>query len=333
MSHSNSSLNCFTNCMARYNLAYIKRVQPCKPPSPHLTFGTMAHDVLYKAGALRDEVNEGVVDKDAYYSIIPSEVLYGDLKTEFGIPNWNNYFRPVIKQVAKYEEKLVKELLEYGNVTIQREVKLSITPEELAYLGYPGIEEPLVGIIDLLLMTDTHAYILDYKFSSSRKTQDDFDMNSQLPLYALFVNFRYDIPIHNIAYGYIDIPKQSLESPVVLKNGTLSRSKSQNVTQELYEKAVIAVHGDDPYYNCQPDGYYYECWCNMAFNKPAYLSMQWLDMDVYVNVVNDVLKTAQLIELMKSTNQPFLRKYDAYSCKGCDYLQVCKPWLTAGGEE
>ena len=156
-------------------------------------------------------------------------------------------------------------------------------------------------------------------------------MNSQLPLYAFFVHHKYDIPLHNIKYGYIDIPKKSLESPVVLKNGTLSRSKDQNVTQELYEKAVIAVHGDDDYYNCKTGGYYYDAWCNMALNKPAYLSYQYLDMDVYANVVSDVLCTAQTIELFKENNFKFLRKYDAYTCKGCEYLEACKPWLTVDG--
>ena len=48
--------------------------------------------------------------------------------------------------------------------------------------GIYHIKQPLVGIIDFLAYTKTEAIILDYKFSSSKKTQDDFDMNSQLPL-------------------------------------------------------------------------------------------------------------------------------------------------------
>ncbi len=333
MSHSNSSLNCFASCMAKYNHNYILHSPTCKPPSPHLLFGTMAHDVLYKAGKLRDEVNDGVVDADKYYSIIPSEILYEDLKREFGINNWCNYFTGVIKQVAEYERNLQHELLAQSeNITIEREVRMQLTVDELVSIGYPRLNQPLVGIIDLLLLSDTHAYILDYKFSSSRKTQDDFDMNSQLPLYALFVHYKYDIPLHNIKYGYIDIPKMSLESPALLKNGTLSRAKSQNVTQDLYAKAVLAVHGDDPYYNCEPDGYYYDCWCNLAHNKAAYLSIQWLDMEVYANVIEDLIAAAQMVDTMVNNKMPFLRKYDAYTCKSCEYLEACKPWLTVKGE-
>ena len=333
MSHSNSSLNCFASCMAKYNHCYVLHSPTCKPVSPHLTFGVMAHDVLYKAGRLRDDANDGVVNAEEYRGIIPSEVLYNDLKQEFGINNWHSYFVNVIKQVAKYETSLVKELsdMDSGCVTIEREVKLQLTVEELQELGYMDVKQALVGVVDLLMYNGSTAYILDYKFSSSRKTQDDFDLNSQLPIYAMLVHYLYDIPLHNIKYGYIDIPKKSFDKPALLSSGLLSRSKSQNVSQEMYEKSVTAIHGDDPYYNCAPGGYYHDAWCNMALNKSAYLSMQYLDMDVYSNVVQDLMDAARVIDTMKENNIPFLKKYDSYTCSSCEYLTVCKPWLTVGG--
>lgn len=334
MSHSNSSLNTFANCMAKYEHNYILHTPPCRPASPHLTFGTMAHDVLYKAGILRDETADGVSD-DSYKTIIPSEVLYPDLKLEFQIKSWNNYFTNVIKETAKIEDELIRKLQEFHPqepVSIEREIKVQMTVENLRAIGITGINQPIVGIIDLLIYTPRAAIIVDYKFSASRKTQDDFDMNSQLPLYAFFVNHLYDIPLHEIQYGYIDIPKKDFGMPIILTNGTLSRSKEQNVSQEMYEKAVIAIHGeDDPKYNCKPGGHYYDCWCNLALNRPAYLSLQYLDMDVYTNVIEDIVKTAQCIDFYKENKMPFLRKYDSYSCKGCEYLEACKPWLTVNG--
>ena len=332
MSHSNSSLNCFANCMARYEHNYILRTKPDKPLSPHLTFGVMAHDTLYKAGKLRDENNDGVVDKEEYYSIIPSEVLYGDLKEEFNILNWEQYFVPIIKKTAEYENKLCKEFAEeYGDYRIEREVKLSVSPEEMNYYGRK-INQPLVGIIDCLIYNNKAAIILDYKFSSKKKSQDDFDMNSQLPLYSFLIHHTYGVPLHNIRYGYIDIPKQMFDKPTLLTNGTLSRSKSQNVSQEMYEKCVIAIHGDDNYYNCKQGGYYYDCWCNLALNKVAYLSIQYLDESAYKHILNDLFNTAEMIDVFRENKMKFLKKYDTYSCKGCDYLTSCKPWLTVDGE-
>ena len=326
MSHSNSSLNCFASCMAKYEQRYILHNEPTKI-SPHLTFGTMAHDVLYKAGVLRDETRDDVASTD-YSTIIPSEVLYQDLKNEFQIKNWQAYFKPIIKQVAKYEQECIDELSETGNVQLEREIKLQLTVEQLHQFGYHQITQPLVGIVDLLLYTPTAAIILDYKFANKKKTQDNFDLDSQLPLYAFMVHILYDIPLHNIQYGYIDIPKEMSNMPTVLSNGTLSRSKSQNVTQEDYKRAVDAVHENDPYYNCEPGGYYYDCWCHMAHNKPAYMSKQYLDIDVYEHTIDMLFKTAGLIDTMIENKLPMVQKFDAYSCQNCEYSKYCKAYLT-----
>lgn len=326
MSHSNSSLSCFVNCMKKYEHNYILHTKPCRPPSPDLTFGTMAHEVLYKAGLLRDASSDGVIEQGDYEQVIPSEVLHHDLKQHFGIDNWANYFTPVVRCVARYEKSLIDKFTD-ENVSVEREVKLQLTPDELSQFCGILSTEPLVGIVDLLITTPNKAVIIDYKFSSSRKTQDDFDMNSQLYIYALLVHIKYNIPLHNIQVGYIDIPKQSLDSPAVLSNGTLSRSKSQNIPQDLYEAAVIAVHGDDKYYNCKPGGHYYDAWCNMALNKPAYLSIQYLDIDIYCHIIQDIAEIIRTIEVFKNNDLEYMRKIDAYSCKGCEYLTSCKTWL------
>lgn len=326
MSHSNSSLNCFSDCMAKYNHSYVLHTEPCKPPSPHLVFGTMAHEVLYKAGKIRDEYKDGISLE--YEPCIPSEVLYPELKIEFQIKSWRSYFLSVIKQVAKYEEDIIKELQEkHAKIIIERELKLQQSPEEIYNKFNVKVKEPFVGIIDLLLIAEDEAVILDYKFSTTQKTQEDFDHNSQLPLYMMFVHEKYNIPYHNIKVGYIDIPKKSFDMPTVLTNGTLSRSKSQNVSADFYEKAVIAIHGDDDVYNCKPGGYYYDCWCNLQLNKAAYLSIQYLDSDCFHNILNDLMKTAEMIDFMKQNNMMFLRKYNSYSCKNCEYVNSCKPWL------
>lgn len=329
MGHSNSSLNCFASCMAKYKYSFIDNIPP-ETTSPHLQFGVMAHDTLYKAGKLRDDNADKVVEIGEYVQVIPSEVLYNDLKDAFSIKSWNNYFIPIIKQTYLYEKSLIEELIhtDSGPVVIERELKLQLTPEQLLKDYGVRTDEPLSGIIDLLIRTDKYAYILDYKFSSKAKTQDDFDLNSQLQLYSLFVNKTYGIKPHNIKYGYIDIPKQEFGRPTLLSNGTLSRAKSQNVSQDLYKLSVQAIHGDDPYYNCEPGGYYEEIYNNLANNKAAYLSIQWLDEDVFKNVIGDIMKTISVVQMFKVENLPYLRKYDSYSCKNCEYLKHCKPWLT-----
>lgn len=333
MSHSISSLNLFTNCMAKFEHAKILHSPQCKPPSPHLTFGTMAHEVLYKAGCLRDESADGVVNPEEYYSIIPSDLLYPELQQAFQIHSWQRYFVPIIKRIAEYEDQVREKFIEIGeSFEIEREIKFQMSPEELSNLGYKGFDQSLVGIIDFLGIGETNAIILDYKFSSTKKTQDDFDMNNQLYIYAMFVHYKYDIPLHNIAVGYIDIPKQMFDQPTILSNGTLSRAKSQNVLPDLYKAAVIAIHGeDDEKYNCEPGGWYYDCYISLQLNDVAYLSTQWLDLEAYSYITDDVLKCGLLVDKMIREKTPFPRKHSAYNCKSCEYLTSCKPWLTVDG--
>lgn len=329
MSYSNSSLNTFASCMAKYQHHYILHTPKTGMISPHLTFGSMAHDCLYKAGLLRDDVADGVVTAGDYYSVIPSEVLHDDLKQAFQIRSWEKYFLYAIKQIAIYEKELIA-TFEDEPYTIEREVKMCMTADEVEAIGIPGVNDSLVGIIDLVIRSKTKAVIIDYKFSVSQKTQDNFDMDSQLPLYAFFINSKYGIPIRNILYGYIDIPKTQFGDPTILSNGTLSRAKDQNVSADFYEKAVIAIHGENhEKFNCLPGGYYHDVWCNLALKKAAYLNVQYCDQATYAGVLGDLFDTARMITRMKQDKLPFLRKYDTYACKGCEYLIHCKPWLTS----
>lgn len=103
-----------------------------------------------------------------------------------------------------------------------------MSPEQLKADGVIT-DQPLVGVIDLLIMTKTSATIIDYKFSTTRKTQSDFDENSQLYLYSYMVHILYDIPLHNIQVGYIDIPKQMFEVPAVLKTAHCQGQKVKTV--------------------------------------------------------------------------------------------------------
>lgn len=329
MSHSNSSLNTFTYCQRKYWHNYINHTIPDVPPSPHLTFGTMAHEVLCKAGELRDL--QGVVPPDEYMTVIPSELIYTDLKDFFGIKNWHHYFHYVILETARIEKQLIEMLKnESGKpVGIEREVKLQLPPDALLkgerYNKFRP-KQNLVGVIDLLLVSGDHAIIIDYKFSKEPKTQDNFDLDSQLYIYALFVNRLYGVPLRNIRVGYIDIPKSSFDSPLILKNGTLSRSKSQNVSAEIYRLAVKAVHGDDDYYNCDEGGYYADVIKELALKKAAYLSLQYVDTDALQYIILDIMQTMHTIDNYNVPNDIYLAKYDAYSCGSCEYRSSCKHW-------
>ena len=129
----------------------------------------------------------------------------------------------------------------------------------------------------------------------------------------------------------MDIPKSEFAYPELLSTGKFSRSKSQNVSQENYLEAVRAFHGDDPTYNCDPGGYYYETFMALANNKPVYLNKRYVDFDAYAGIMKDLQNAAEMIDKMKREQMPFLKKYDSYSCSSCEYINSCKPWVTVEG--
>ena len=63
------------------------------------------------------------------------------------------------------------------------------------------------------------------------------------------------------------------------------------------------------------------------------MTIQYLDLDAYEGIVKDVLNAAYMIDFMTEHKLPFLKKYDSYSCKNCDYVDSCKPWTTVGGND
>lgn len=330
MSHSNSSINAFCSCQRSYLYNYIQHAKPCKAPSVHLTFGTMAHEVLLKAGILRDD-QQYVSD---YQQVIPSEILYLNEKEYFKISSWNLYFTHVIKQVAQYEDDIVSEMLvRCGNgVKIKREYKMSLSPQQIGeeYPNTPELRDNFVGVIDLLVLSEDNQYatIVDYKFSTKAKTQEDFDMNSQLYAYALMVHCEFGTPLRNIQIAYIDIPKTEFAMPKLLQNGTLSRSKEQNVSQALYLEAIKICHPDDWKSMTEPGGYYYDILNELSLKKAAYLQKQWLDTDIYQNIIGQLVLTMYVMDELNSKDDSYyVGKFDARECKDCAFVNVCKPYL------
>lgn len=323
MSHSNTSLNCFTNCMKAYEHTYILKTPHDKPESPHLKLGVLGHKVLQDAGTVRDNMLD---DLDEAASVaIPSELLYQDLKEFFGITSWHEYFYEVLAETYLIEQQECKEFT--SAYEIYREIRLTVPPDQLRLDGFRGIHNQVVGVIDLLILGKDKATIIDYKFSTKPKGQDNFDMDSQLYLYAYLVHKNFNIPFKNIKIGYIDIGKKQFGEPKVLWNGRLSVDKSQFVLPSTYKKAVLAQHGNDPVYNCDPGGYYYECYMSLQDNKQAVPNIQQLDIAAMKGIVEDFMKAARLIDKMTEEHEPFLKKFDSYSCKNCDFLSHCKPWL------
>jgi len=108
------------------------------------------------------------------------------------------------------------------------------------YRELPLETEELKGIIDLVLRDKTTGRILliDYKTSFRSRSITELLYDQQLYLYVYLYHVCKKEPITNISIGIITIPKEEIGPPALLKNGTLSKNKNQNTTEELYLEAI-----------------------------------------------------------------------------------------------
>lgn len=241
-----------------------------KKQKPDMIFGEVAH----KAMETR---------------IIPDENLYPELKEAFNIESWNNYFSNIFKEI----DYLLKDY-----EIIEKECKLKD--------GF-GI----TGVIDLVCKKkdDDHIYIFDYKFTNYTKDYSDLYLDEQLSIYAHLYSCNKIIDLDKIKIGYISIPKSEIKPPQTLRNGTLSKSKSQVTTKELFLNKIKELNLNINDYR------------EVIDNLPEYIHIinSSVNKDQCDKIIKNVLKVKEDIETSK-----ILECYIGFKCKHCDYLKECK---------
>jgi CRISPR/Cas system-associated exonuclease Cas4 (RecB family) len=239
--------------------------------TPHLEFGSIAHKAL--------ETRE-----------IPDEILYPELKEMFNITSWKEYFEHIFKELdSKFKDYDI----------VGKEIKIT--------------HDKVVGMIDLVLKhkTDGTILLLDYKFKANPMSYEDLQLDEQLKIYAKLYASEFWEDINNIYVGYVNIPKTQLTKPKVLKNGSLSKDKSQNTTRELYLEAIA----------------------EQGLKKSDYADILLdLESKEYITTVissvdeNEVSKIfTNLHNTIDSINAGFiLETMSSHVCKNCEYKQFCK---------
>lgn len=250
---------------------FLRYIKDIKFSTIHLEFGSMAHKVLETRN-------------------IPDEILYPELKQAFNISSWENYFTNIFKQLDEL-------LCDYD--ILHKELKI--------------IYDSVVGVIDLVLRNKTTGRImlLDYKFKSVPMTYEDLFLDEQLKIYAkLYASEKWE-DINNIDVGYVNIPKAELNKPKILKNGSLSKDKTQNTTKQLYLETIK----------------------ELGLNESDYLDiLKDLEHKEYITIINssaneDNIKVVfdNLHNTINSINTGYvLENMSSNKCKDCEYKTICK---------
>ena len=264
---SHSEITTYLDCQKKWDLIYNKGLTI---DNVHLQFGSMGHKVL--------ETRE-----------IPDEMLYPELKEEFGIQSWKNYFTTIFNELDEYFKDY-----------------------EVLHKEYRVENEDIKGVIDVVWRHKTTGRILitDYKFSTKNKGLEDILLDEQMYLYAMVYGTNNNLSIDDIDIGYINIPKCEMTKPRVLKNGTLSKDKAQNTTYDLYVESIneLGLNISD-----------YEDILSELTNKTMInVAISQMNRDMMIRIAENV------DHVIRDMEKGYVLEKCAFQCKYCDFLQYCK---------
>lgn len=264
---SHSEITTYLDCQKKWDLIYNKGLTI---DNVHLQFGSMGHKVL--------ETRE-----------IPDEMLYPELKEEFGIQSWKNYFTTIFNELDEYFKDY-----------------------EILHKEYRVENEYIKGVIDAVWRHKTTGRILitDYKFSTKNKGLEDILLDEQMYLYAMVYGTNNNLSIDDIDIGYINIPKCEMTKPRVLKNGTLSKDKAQNTTYNLYVESIneLGLNISD-----------YEDILSELTNKTMInVAISQMNRDMMMRIAENV------DHVIRDMEKGYVLEKCAFQCKYCDFLQYCK---------
>lgn len=270
MAISYSEFSTYLDCSKKWLYKYKFRLR--QEDSVHQAFGKMAHDVM------RTE-------------IIPEENLYPELKETFGISSWKQYFSDI------FSEK--KRML--SNYTqIHSELRLPL--------------DDIVVVIDAIFVHNVtkRTLILDYKFTVSPKSFEDLLVDAQLPWYACIyaLSTTPKLQLADIDVGYLSIPKSMVDAPRVLKNGTLSKDKSQNTTYDLYLAKINELGLDVESYD--------DILNSLRLKNP----FSFVVLNVDENMVWRIFETVRRVQVQMK--QEVILEQFSNRCKTCEYVAYCK---------
>ena len=242
-----------------------------KQTSPHFEFGSMAHKVMETR-------------------IIPDELMYPELKDFFRITSWYNYFTNILNNIDEYMGK-----------------------EQYTLVGkeVPVEDDNLKGVIDAVWFNEHtgKTLITDYKFSTGSKGYNELVVDEQMYIYAFLYHKATSIPLENIETGYINIPKQELDEPRVLRNGTLSKDKSQYTTKEMYLNKIKDLGLNVADYQDVLDALDGRPYLQITIEPLNLLKLE----KVFMNIDN----------VIKDMGKGYVLEKNSYICTKCEFYDYC----------
>lgn len=161
---SYSQINKYLTCPEKYRLYYKEGLRP-RVPSASLVFGQLIHQAL--AHLLGEGGDPVEYFRNAWESSREVELDYGSRDS------WDKLLERGVGLLQKFQEEELEKFEDVLSVEAPFEVAIS------------GLEDPFVGVIDLVARIDGQRTVIDFKTSKSSYSGHEAEMSDQLLAYAL----------------------------------------------------------------------------------------------------------------------------------------------------
>jgi tetratricopeptide (TPR) repeat protein len=188
--------------------------------------------------------------------------------------------------------------------------------EILDPLGKPT-DGLLSGRIDMVVEREDGVWIVDHKTLSSAPSDSALDIDDQITAYC-YIYWRMTgvVPRGGM---YNVLLKDPPKPPRVLKNGTVSKDKSQRTTYDLYVQA-LEEHGQDPADYTEILEYLKDKgWSQFFIRMQSERNMEQL-AQFEKHLFHEY---ADMDEALQYTDQLYPNP-SQYTCPRCQYLPICK---------
>lgn len=310
--------NSFRTCRRSWHLGTVRRLAPRGQATWYFLFGDMIHAAL-EAYYKKDR------DLDYATDVLHAEWVKSDehLRETYG----SQYESPEVQERWYEDYQKATSILEYYDLYDKEhpffDRVLDMTIEERSFVQIidpqgdyiPGAF--LSGRIDMVVEREDGIWIVDHKSLSSIPSDSALDIDDQITAYC-YIYWRMTgvIPRGGM---YNVLLKDPPKSPRVLKNGTLSKDKSQRTTYDLYMQALVENDQDPADYTEILEYLENKGWSQFFVRMQSERNMEQL-AQFEKHLFHEY---ADMDEALQYPSQLYPNP-SQYTCPRCQYLPICK---------
>lgn len=312
--------NSFRTCRRSWHLGTVRRLSTKGKVTWYFLFGDMVHAALEEYYKRDRNLDDALAELDRQWRLHDDQLrlTYGNLyNTEEVSEYWAGEKERAESMLINYDR------FDREHPFFNRVLDMSIEERSFVEIldpqGEPIKNALLSGKIDMVVECEDGVWIVDHKTLSSIPSDSALDIDDQITAYCYIYWRTTGVMPRGGMYNVLikDPPKP----PRQLKNGSLSKDKSQRTTYDLYIREIdnLGLTGDLPEYEEILSYLEEKGWSQFYVRLKSERNMEQL-----ANFEKHLFhEYADMDEALEFQDQLYPNP-SQYTCPRCPYLPICK---------